>query len=110
MSHAEHEDTHMQPALEQHLPALAEQIGDEHHRIEARLLELGARADELAAVAGDQRWHAHAFYVDLAAFTSSYLAHQDLEERMVMPALEDAIGPEACFAMNQATRRVDPAG
>ncbi len=102
VNHAEHEDTHMQPVIEQHLPALAEQIEDEHHRIETRLLELGTRADELAAVPNDQRWHAHAFYIDFAAFTSSYLAHQDLEERMVMPALEDAIGPEACFAMNQA--------
>ncbi|MEZ5238255.1 MAG: hypothetical protein R2716_04710 [Microthrixaceae bacterium] len=41
-----------------------------------------------------QRSAAHALYLELAAFTGTYLAHQDLEERGVMPALEVAVGPE----------------
>jgi len=40
-------------------------------------------------------------YMELASFTGAYLAHQDFEERDVMPALERAIGPDAVFALNQ---------
>ncbi len=102
VTHAEHEDTNVQPALETHLPALAEQVADDHHRIEARLVDLAAQADDAVTTAGNARWHAHRFYVDFAAFTATYLTHQDLEERMIMPALEDVIGPEAGLALHQA--------
>ena len=37
----------------------------------------------------------HNLYLELAEFTGVYLAHQDVEERKVLPALEKAIGPEA---------------
>jgi hypothetical protein len=36
----------------------------------------------------------------LASFSSSYLVHQDLEERAVMPSLEAAIGLEAVMAIH----------
>ena len=42
----------------------------------------------------DLRGRTHALYLDLASFTSAYLAHQDLEEREIMPALDQAIGFE----------------
>jgi hypothetical protein len=40
-------------------------------------------------------------YIELASFTSVYLAHQDFEERQVMPALERAVGVDEVFALNQ---------
>lgn len=102
VSHAEHEDGHIQPAIELHLPALAEQIEADHHRIDGRIDDLVAQAEEAATTPGNPRWHAHRLYVDLAAFTATYLAHQDLEERLVMPALEERIGSDATLAIHQA--------
>src|SRR6476646_1584391 len=37
VSHAEHEDAAIQPAIELHLPALAERIATDHVTLEARL-------------------------------------------------------------------------
>lgn len=102
VSHAEHEDGHIQPALERHLPALAEQVDNDHHRLEARLIGLAEQADDAVSTSGNHRWDAHRLYVELASFTSTYLAHQDLEERVIMPALEDAIGPEAALGIHMA--------
>ncbi len=102
VEHAEHEDGHIQPVLEQQLPALAEQVEDDHHRLEARIQLLADQALDLGDPAGNPRWRTHQLYVELAAFTSSYLAHQDLEERVIMPSLEAIIGPEAGLALHQA--------
>ena len=41
-------------------------------------------------------------YLELASFTGAYLQHQDLEERVVNPALEAAIGAEALLAIDAA--------
>jgi hypothetical protein len=43
------------------------------------------------AVSSEQRPRLHGLYLDLATFTSSYLEHQDFEERVVMPALAEAM-------------------
>lgn len=102
VEHAEHEDGHIQPALERHLPSLAEQVEDDHERLEARIQLLAEQAAELVDTPGNPRWNAHRLYVDLASFTSSYLAHQDLEERVIMPSLEEVIGAEAGLAIHQA--------
>ena len=40
--------------------------------------------------------------MELASFTSSYLAHQDFEERVVMPALDAALGVEGVGAVHGA--------
>lgn len=102
VAHAEHEDTHMQPTIDAHMPALAEQIAGDHERIEGRLDALV----ELARVgSGDGpalRTQTHRLYLELASFTAAYLEHQDLEERIVMPALDGAVGIDACLAMHQA--------
>ena len=103
VSHAEHEDAEVQPSIEQHLPALAAQIAAEHEEIEARMVALTA----LAATAVDagpatRRSDVHVLYLELASFTSAYLAHQDLEERLVMPALEAAIGVPAVVGIHGA--------
>lgn len=102
VSHAHHEEAFVQPLLEQHLPELAEQIEADHPVLEARIDDLLSRAEDNVAATSDLRWRTHQLYVETAAFTSSYLAHQDFEERVVMPELETAIGPDAVFAMDQA--------
>jgi len=103
VAHAEHEDVHVQPAIEIHLPDLAETIATDHVTLEARmdqLLEMAAAAAESSVA--DQAGRTHRLYLELASFTSAYLEHQDVEERLVMPALEAAIGVESTVAIHQA--------
>jgi hypothetical protein len=103
VSHAEHEDGAIQPALEAHLPDLAERIEVDHLTLEARMDDLRAMGEEAAGLAvADPRARLHRLYLALASFTSDYLAHQDVEERVVMPALEVAVGVDAVVAMHQA--------
>ena len=103
VSHAEHEDTAVQPTLEQVLPELAERIAADHETIEARIAGLDVLLGEVVAATGDARRHAlFRAYVELASFTAAYLEHQDVEERTVMPALEQAIGVEAVLGIHQA--------
>lgn len=103
VEHAEHEDATIQPALEVHLPDLAERIEVDHLTIEARMSDLKEMAAEAAALAVvDPATKIHRLYLALAAFTSDYLEHQDVEERVVMPALEAAVGVEEVVAIHQA--------
>jgi hypothetical protein len=103
VSHAEHEDGAVQPAIEANLPDLAVQVVEEHEGLEARMVDLQTyAADAVAAGDADARGAVHRLYVELASFTSAYLAHQDLEERVVMPRLEAAIGFEAVLGIHQA--------
>ena len=44
----------------------------------------------------------HRLYLELSSFTGAYLEHQDVEERVVMPALDAAIGVEAVGAIHGA--------
>lgn len=100
-SHAEHEDAAVQPLLEVHLPDLAAQVEVDHVAFEGRAQGLVALAEEAAAApTGDERRLLHLLHLDLAAFTSSYLAHQDLEERLIMPGLEAAVGVEAVLGVH----------
>jgi hypothetical protein len=101
--HAEHEDAAILPDLEAHLPAMAEQVSTDHASFDRRtvaLVDLAATAAE--ADGPEQRRLGHLLYLDLAAFASAYLAHQDFEERELMPALFDAVGFEAILGMHQA--------
>ncbi|WP_426571400.1 hemerythrin domain-containing protein [Aquihabitans sp. McL0605] len=100
--HAEHEDGAVAPVLEVHLPELGEKITEDHRLFEGRGAYLVDLADAVAeAHPDDRRILLHALYLDLAGFTSIYLAHQDIEERTIMPALEAAVGPEQTFAIHQ---------
>jgi len=103
-SHAEHEDRIIEPSLQVHLPAIAEQVNADHVAFERRCQRLVELADEAAATVAtpEARRLGHLLYLDLAAFTGAYLAHQDLEERVLMPALAEAVGFEACLGMHQA--------
>jgi hypothetical protein len=102
-SHAHHEDVAIEPALRVHLPAAAEQIAADHLRLEARFANVVELAAALRSVShGDERRLAQLLHLELAAFTGTYLEHQDLEERSVMPALFGAVGLEAVAAMETA--------
>lgn len=103
VSHAEHEDVHIQPVMEVHLPALAASVEADHRRLEARVEDLRVMASD--AVDAPTAWGrplVHRLYMELASFTSAYLVHQDTEERVIMPQLEEAVGAEATGAIHGA--------
>jgi Hemerythrin HHE cation binding domain len=101
--HAQHEDVHVQPVLVAHMPALAEQIETDHARFEARMAEAVAIGEAVrSCTASERRQAVHELYIELGAFVSGYLAHQDLEERVVMPAIEKAIGVDAVVGIHMA--------
>jgi hypothetical protein len=101
--HAHHEDSVLDPVLDAHFPDLAEQITSDHERLEGIFGSVTDLARSVVtAPTRDQRRLTHLLYLDLARFTSQYLAHQDLEERVVMPRLESAIGVERCGALHGA--------
>jgi hypothetical protein len=101
-SHAHHEDGVIQPVLEAELPILAERIERDHLALDARLGRIADRATTIDTGTGDIRARSHLMYLDLARFTSEYFVHIDIEERVLMPALERAVGVEQVGAMHGA--------
>ena len=102
-SHAHHEDVVIDPALEEHLPQLADRVRADHETLERRFARVVELAETFVHVdASDDRRLAHLLHLELAGFTSAYLVHQDLEEREIMPALERSIGVEGTAAMHGA--------
>lgn len=102
-AHAEHEATHVEPVLAEHLPEMGEVLAREHAAIEARLdelVELARRA--LAADGPAARVRTHRLYLDLAEFTARFLDHEDYEERRVGPAIEAVLGPEGAAVIQEA--------
>jgi hypothetical protein len=103
VAHAEHEDGAIQPALEAHLPELAERVEVDHLTLEARMDELTEMAQQAAVLdVADPAAQMHRLYLALGSFTSDYLAHQDIEERVIMPSLEAAVGVDEVVAIHQA--------
>ncbi len=100
--HAHHEDTAIDPVLEVHRPDLAETIAADHVVLDARIAAVADRTRGAAEAASGHREALHWAHLDLASFTSAYLAHQDLEERVVMPALEQAVGVEVLIGIHEA--------
>jgi hypothetical protein len=101
--HAHHEDTHIDPVLSEHLPELAASVVAEHHVLEGSFAVIAELARSGAqAAAADQRRIAHLAYLQLASFTSGYLAHQAVEEAVIMPLLEQAIGVDAVVGIHVA--------
>jgi hypothetical protein len=101
--HSAHEDQHVLPVLEAHAPALHERNATDHAALDARLARLTERAGEITeAAAGERRARLHNLYLDLASFTGAYLAHQEFEERIVMPAVLAAIGVEGAVGVHEA--------
>jgi hypothetical protein len=102
-SHAHHEDAVIDPVLAVHLPDLAEEIAVDHERLETgfgRIVDLACSTVDGPGT--DDRHLTRLLYLDLAAFTSAYLMHQDLEERAVMAELERLIGVEEVLALHGA--------
>ena len=100
-SHAHHEDSFIEPQLSSHLPELAEKIAADHGTLEPRFAAIDDLATQLTdtPVADVRRLLFH-LYHELSGFTSAYLAHQLVEERIVMPALQAAIGVEAVVGIH----------
>lgn len=99
--HAEHEDREMDGAVRRVLPDRADEIAADHALLETRMSVLVGLA-ELAfdTDRDDDRAVVHDLYLELASFTSAYLAHQDMEEKVVMPALWEALGIEPLLGMH----------
>jgi hypothetical protein len=103
VDHAHHEDTHILPVLESNNPTLFERISGDHADLDGRVARIAERAAALThAVPGEQRARVHNLYLDLASFTGAYLAHQEFEERIAMPALLNAIGVEGAVGVHVA--------
>lgn len=102
-SHAEHEDTAIQPTLESAQPRLAELIAADHEYLEGRLEDIAAMAEEAVDAPGpEQHARVHHLYLEWSSFTGAYLRHQDVEERVVMPALETSVGLDTVIGIHQA--------
>lgn len=111
VAHAEHEDGAIQPALEQHLPDLAEQVEVDHITLEGRMEVLQELADTAASGgSGSTGFDVHRFHLAFASFTSAYLMHQDTEERVIMPALETAVGVDEVVRIHQVILASIPPG
>lgn len=101
-SHASHENKYLQPLIEEHVPQRAANVVDAHVSLEVRMLEIEAHANRITVEPrGDRLGLVHQLYLDLARYTSSYLEHQDEEERTIMPALDAALGMEALLDVHQ---------
>lgn len=102
VAHADHEDGAIQPALEEHLPVLAEIVAEDHRVLEDRmatLVEMSSEAVDAAAL--EHRARLHHLYLELSSFTAAYLRHQDVEERVIMPSLESTLGVPAVIAVHE---------
>jgi hypothetical protein len=103
VTHAGHEDDHLAPVMTEQLPDLFARIERDHAELEGRLVDLQGWAREaVESPGGETRGPVQRLYIELASFTSAYLAHQDLEERIVAPELHRIIGPEGVLAIHQA--------
>ncbi|MGO8871171.1 MAG: hemerythrin domain-containing protein, partial [Acidimicrobiales bacterium] len=103
VDHAGQEDTHIIPVLEEHAPTLFDRNATDHAALDARVARIAERASAMTdAVPGEQRARVHNLYLDLGSFTGAYHAHQEFEERIVMPALLDAIGVDGTIGVHHA--------
>jgi hypothetical protein len=99
--HAEHEDRVLDGPIAEVLPDVAAEIAAEHVSLEAGMDHLVQIAERVfGGTEADARASTHELYLELAAFTSDYLAHQDTEERIVGPALFDHFGIEPLLEMH----------
>jgi hypothetical protein len=92
-SHADVEDRVTGPVIDDVLPDLGAQIRAAHEFLGPRAAALRVSADRLLTAA-DPHAAMRSLHLDLAAFAGEYFIHQDHEERVVLPALEAAVGLE----------------
>lgn len=108
--HAEHEDAVLDAPIRAVLPEQADDIAAAHVALEARMLVLVELADLACdTTRADDRAAVHDLYLELASFVADYLEHQDVEERVVMPALWDAFGFDRLHELHgQILARITP--
>jgi hypothetical protein len=103
VAHAEHEETFVQPVIEQFTPVYAEEILEAHHRLEGQMAQLELLADRAAESCPEQRrLLTHRLYLGLASFTAAYLEHQEFEEFEVMVMLSQHVSPQELRALDDA--------
>jgi hypothetical protein len=103
VAHADHEETFLQPVIEQFTPVYAEEIAETHARLEGQMAQLELLADRAAESCAEQRrLLTHRFYLGLASFTAAYLEHQEFEEFEVMVMLSQHMAPEELRAIDVA--------
>ena len=101
-SHAAHEDEWIQPVIETYLPSAASRIDSDHAAFDTRTADIHEMARAAAQASGEPaRTIGHEVYLELASFTSAYLSHQDLEERVVMPTLAASLTPQAVLEIHE---------
>ncbi len=98
--HARYEDAVIQPILHIHFPELATRIDADHEQIAARSVALLSFAEKIAETPRARALDT--LYLELAEFTAAYLNHQSVEERTVLPALVEALGPEGVADVHAA--------
>jgi hemerythrin-like domain-containing protein len=98
-SHAHHEDDAILPTLERELPDLAERIERDHADLDHRFGLIDEQSEAFVSSTAD-RLAGQRLYLDIARFVSDYLIHIDVEERDLMPRLEDAVGVDAVIDMH----------
>lgn len=92
-SHADVEDRITGPVIDDVLPDLGAELHAAHAFLAPRAAALRLSADRLLTAA-DPHAAMRSLHLDLAAFAGEYFIHQDHEERVVLPALEAAVGLE----------------
>ena len=108
--HHSHEDEYCDHLVQAHAAHLRDDLEAAHRESDAHLAGLDRQASALAGTSGADRWSAlRQFHLDLAEFTSMYLAHLRFEEDRVMPALNAVMSDEELEAVtNQIRGSVPP--
>jgi hypothetical protein len=97
--HAAHEDAHIDVSILDR--DLADRIEGDHAVLADRMAWLVDLASAARLAAPGERRHAlDEIHVELASFTSAYLSHQDMEERLVVPCLLARVGVEGVVAIH----------
>jgi hypothetical protein len=103
--HHEHEDKFIQPLVEAHAPDLALEVQAQHGEVEIAMARLDLLLDRFAMLGTTARGGAATnLHLDLSRLTSTYLAHQLVEETRVMPALRAVVPFEELLALDMEIR------
>ncbi len=99
--HAAHEDDHLD--LVRFMPEIAERVAADHEALESRIGWFVKLAGGLIGADGsDRRFAVHELYLELASFAAAYLTHQDMEERIIMPALQERLPIEKIVSIHES--------